>query len=267
MKSKLLVSLGLSLSIMAAPAFADDESGANNRAQTPFEQLQAGEHVSVGTEPLPPELQEQMENERVEKYQKFKSKSDQKTAHIPSTMPQANTLCAHGVSAQTQMVSYSHAMHRHYLIGVSYDGRFIDTEDGSRWEIAPSDAYKVLRWRGDETYLITPNDNWLYSSEYPYTIVNQQRGSSARSKLILGPSSEGENVHWIINYDPYLRLVYLENGTVWNVAEDDYPYFARWQVNHIVIIGNYSPWFYFFYPYDSILINVNMNHYVHAKQK
>nr|NGX38458.1 hypothetical protein [Chlamydiota bacterium] len=205
MKSKLLLSLGLSLSIMASPAFADEETAEDQPVLAPLEQLQEGEHITVGSEPLPEELKEQMENERVEKYQKFKTKSEQKCSLIPSNMPQAQTLCSRGASAQTHLASYSHSLHRHYLIGVSNDGRFIDTEDGSRWEIAPSDSYKVLRWRGDQTYVITPNNNWLSSSEYPYTILNQQRGSSAKTKLILGPSSEGQNVHWIINDDPYLR--------------------------------------------------------------
>ena len=267
MKSKQLLSLCISLSILASPAFASEESEETPQITAPLEQLQEGEHISVGSDPLPADLQEQMNNERVEKYQEFKEKSEQKCTYNPAPITPPNTLCALGSSAPTYLAAYSHAMHRHFLKGVSNDGRFIDTEDGSRWEISPSDNYKVLRWRGDQTYVITPNSNWLSSDQYPYTIVNQQRGSAAKAKLILGPGYNGQNVHWVINYDPYLRLVYLENGTVWKVSEDDYPYFSKWQVNHIVIIGNYYPWFYVFYPYDSILINVNMNHYIHAKQK
>ena len=101
MKSKQLLSLCISLSILASPAFASEEQEETPQITAPLEQLQEGEHISVGSEPLSKELKEQMDNERVEKYQEFKEKSY--TSKPASTTP---TLCSLGASAPTHLTAY-----------------------------------------------------------------------------------------------------------------------------------------------------------------
>ncbi len=281
MKTKQVLSLGISLFLMASPVFSSEEAEENQESLAPIDQVQEqskqsgalmeqsqeGEHIAVGSEPLSEELQNQMNDEHVEKYQEFKAQSEQGRSYSPKYKA-SNISCALGSRPPVKLAAYSHSMHVHSIKRVSPDGRFVEIGDGSRWEIATSDVQKVLKWCSYQNCVIfvMPNSGWLTSQVYPYTFTNQQSGSSVRVKLILGPILNGQKSHWVIKSEPSTGTVYLENGTVWKIAKDDSPYFAKWQVNHHVIIGNYYPWFYFFYPYDSLLINVNMDHYVHAKQ-
>ncbi len=265
MKTRSVLSLTLSFLLLSASPFADTVDPEPIQPPDPFEKLEEGEHIEVGTSPIPNELREQINNQRVEKYQEFRLRLEQQNGAVAQ---RTSLRTAHLPKPPVQLAAYSYALHTHYLTDVSSDCRMIDTEDGARWEIAPKDAYKVRRWNEDHSFIIIPNSNWLTSEHYPYSIINQQSGALANAKLILGPSSDGQNVHWVILVDHAASQVYLENGTVWKIAPDDEPLLDYWQINHIIIIGNYSPLFYIFYPYDSILINVNTGgDYIHAKQR
>lgn len=250
--------LGLSIIAFAwAQASFGNEAFSDVRIEAPTE-----EHAEVGSRPLPPEKQEALNIQKgeaiTELREQFETNAPASDHAIPLSLQQSQV--------RLQPIYYSYAHHTHYLIGVSPDGRFIELEDKSRFDIAPGSNYQVLRWLGDQTYTITPNYNWFSYLDYAYTIINNETGESVKANLIVGPELSNPYTKYIISINYTLGLAYLSDGTVWEVAGDDTSYFNEWAVNDIVIIGDYSPWFYCLYPYDSILINVNMNHYVHAKQ-
>jgi hypothetical protein len=139
------------------------------------------------------------------------------------------------------------------------DNRYIDLEDGSRWEVSDSD---VLRsWRREHSVVITPNYSWL--SSWNYYITNKTNNTKVKANLKDGPLAFGPYSHWIVDVDYYGGHVYLENQMIWCVNPDDSSVLRGWSPNDHVIFGLYDSWF---SPYDRILINVNMDNHIRVKQ-
>ncbi len=149
----------------------------------------------------------------------------------------------------------------HWLNWTSADGRVIQIEDGSKWEIAPSDAYVTYSWRSDDAIFITPITSWFYS--YDYYITNRSNNTYVKANLLDGPIAFGSLSHWIVNVDAYQGHVYLENQSVWCVDPSDVYLLRDWAPNDHIIMALHDSRF---SSYDQVLINVNMDNQVHVKQ-
>lgn len=151
--------------------------------------------------------------------------------------------------------SHAGAFHRAYSVGIYGDP--IELEDGSVWSVYSRDAYKTLNWLPSDLIVITPNRSWF--STYGYRLTNQYTGVSVEANLTLGPIYNAPCTHWIVGVDYYTNVVYLEDGTVWNMSYFSESTVRKWVVNDTVIIGINDGWLSSSNP--NILINVNMlNH-------
>lgn len=181
-------------------------------------------------------------------------------AHSEAGLPAAAAASA-GESAERvtnhAMFYTSHPGAFHRADYISIFGDSIELEDGSIWSVRGSDAYKTLNWLPSDLIVITPNHSWF--SVYNFRLTNQNTGVSVESNLNLGPIYNGPFTHWIVSIDYYHDVVYLEDGSVWNMSYYDGSIVRKWVVNDTVIIGINDSWLSATRP--NILINVNMLNY------
>lgn len=142
-------------------------------------------------------------------------------------------------------------------VSISFFGDSVELMDGSIWTIASSDAHKTINWFPTDLVVVTPNHSWF--SSYGFRLTNQNTGESAAASMFLGPIAPMYHsiyTHWIAGIDYYYNLIYLEDGTVWNMSSFDRNVMDQWMVNDVIIIGVNDGWFSSSNP--NILINVNM---------
>ncbi len=153
----------------------------------------------------------------------------------------------------------------HNLIGVSALGDSIELEDGSVWKISRYEGHRALTWHSNDPLTITQNHRWF--SSYNYRIINQNTGACLEANLFLGPLEHGHRTLYITGIDRSSGDLILANGagetTQWELSSGDLDLFQNWALHDAIIIGQNSGW-------DSnseaILINVNVNHCVRARQ-
>lgn len=150
----------------------------------------------------------------------------------------------------------------HFLASYSVYDNTIELEDGSFWRLLVSaEMNKVLSWAANDELVLTPSKS---SFAGQYLISNKITGQSVHADLIVGPYEQGIHTHWVVGIDDWLGRVYLENGTYWNVRGLDAHFLSDWAINDTVILGHgANEWI---GNHDSILINVNLNHYVYANR-
>lgn len=166
----------------------------------------------------------------------------------------ATTASAPAAEAQ---VHYYRPMHMHWVNGFYGIGDFVELGDGSQWKISYDDTYKTIHWKVGDPIIITHNDSWF--SSYNYFLTNEATGSYVKASLQVGPVTFGPYTHWVVGFDRAKKQVYLENGTCWEVSD-----LGDWAINDTVMIGiNDSFWWSYF---DTLLINVNRNLQVYARQ-
>lgn len=151
--------------------------------------------------------------------------------------------------------SHPGAFHRPYSIGIF--GDTVEFDDGSVWSVPSRDAYKTLNWLPCDLIVVTPNRSWF--SNYGFRLTNQNTGVSVEVDLTLGPIYNAPFTHWITGIDYYNNVVYIEDGSRWNMSYFDGNIVGKWVVNDTVIIGINDGWLSSSKP--NILINVNMLNY------
>ena len=225
------------------------------------------EHVPVRSREMDPEKREQIQRSRT-------TQSDEE-ADLPvkNASHRVNSSKSEFMFAPRQMTDlkftlaaanygqYSFPINCHWLTSVADTGRSFELEDGSHWEVSPTDSYILRNWRREDSLVITPNSSWL--SAYDYYVTNKSNNSYVKANLFVGPLAFGPYSHWIVDIDYFGGHVYLENQMVWCISPQDSSVLKDWAVNDHIIFGLYDSWF---SPYDHILINVNMDNFVHVKQ-
>lgn len=149
----------------------------------------------------------------------------------------------------------------HRPLSVSLSGDSIELEDGSIWAVAGGDAYKTLNWLTSDLLVITPNPKWFLI--YDYCITNVNTGVTVNVSLVLGPLYDALYRHWIVSIDFYKNIIWLEDGTLWEMASGDSSAMKNWLAGDTVIIGHNEGWFSSYNP--NILINVNVANYARGK--
>ena len=162
-------------------------------------------------------------------------------------------------------VYYSNS--HHWLVAVTVldnDKYTLEFEDGSVWKINHYDGKKTLNWRANDPLTITQNNRWFAS--HAYRIINKSNGASVEADLFLGPIELGQYSRFIVGVDQSRREVFLSDNTHWEVSYLDSSIFKDWAVNDYIIIGTNSNTSIWDSGSDAMLINVNMNNSLRAKQ-
>jgi len=130
---------------------------------------------------------------------------------------------------------------------IAKKGNYIELTDGSVWKVRHRDRSKVKKWRSSDTIVIETAN---FFSWYAYNLVNYTRNESVDVELHLNDDRIGGTSHWIVEVNPYMGYVRLENGSVWRMSTSE---LVNWSQNDDVIIGLSKDWF--SSRYDYILIN------------
>jgi hypothetical protein len=147
----------------------------------------------------------------------------------------------------------------HWAHDIVNFGDLIELEDGSKWSVAKTDVYKASSWQLYDQIVITPAAAWFWFSSPKYRLTNQITGTCVEADLYLGPRPFGPYTHWVVALDKYAGHVFLEDGSSWTVAHEDWTLFDKWLINDFIIIGRNDSWF---SSYEYILINVNAEHHI-----
>lgn len=163
-------------------------------------------------------------------------------------------------AALAKSVSLNYTTHPgayHSPVGISLFGDSIELEDGSIWSIRSIDTYIVRGWLPTDVIVITPNHSWF--SSYNYKITNQNTGEYVSGDMFLGPVYTSPYTRWIAAIDYYNDIIYLDDGSIWEMSLFDSGIIDEWLIDDPVIIGVNDGWLSSTRP--NILINVNMLNY------
>ena len=255
-----------SILLLTSASYADDTT-----PLPPIEIPPQDEHVSVGARPMDPAKRELMLEKRTSETQEeanscqkepsgdFRRAANivvQKNARNFSFAPRASITQKPKITLATY-----YPVNCHTLMSIAMGSDSIEFEDGSHWQIASSDAFKLNGWFPGDQLVVTPNSFWF--SSYDYYITNKRTGNYVKAELFIGPLQFGAYSHWIVGIDYYSGHVFLENGTTWCVAFRDNYLFRDWAINDHIILGINDSWM---SNYDNILINVNVDSFIRAKQ-
>lgn len=209
------------------------------------------DNAAVGTRPMSEEAIAQIKKERSETAEEEEEQAEQQTAG--------------NVFDRYPPVYYSNSHHRLTLVTVLDNNEYtLELEDGSVWKISTYDGTKALNWRIDDPLTLTQNNRWF--TRYDYRIINKANGTSVEANLFLGPVIRGEYSRFIIGIDYSRREILLSDNTHWDISTLDTSILKDWAVDDYVIIGTNSNTSWWDSSSDAILINVNMNNCVRAKQ-
>jgi hypothetical protein len=162
--------------------------------------------------------------------------------------------------------SSSHHAAFHSPINKAANGRSLEIEDNSIWEIHPWDAYKVMSWQRHHTIVLAPNKNIFTCWSYPYKFINLDSKDLdiIKVNLSITPVFKDSNidiyVHWIDEIDYNNRIIRLEDGSIWQISWLDRNVIRNFQKYNIVILGTNDGWFRSSNP--NILICVKNNQYI-----
>ncbi len=224
------------------------------------------ERIPVGSRRSDREKRERMQTQRIlereaEDANHGENQMGLKRAHYKLTEQDRPFKLAPRAWAAPQLVLAAIPVNCHWLAGIADNLKSVELEDGSIWETASGDTYVLKYWRRDDALVITPVYSWL--SSFDYYITNKSNNTYIRANLVGSPIAFGPHSHWIVGIDPYQGHVLLENQTVWCVNSSDTYLLKDWRPNDHVITGAYDS---FFTSFDHILINVNMDEHIRAKQ-
>lgn len=224
------------------------------------EQRSSEEHVSIESRPLSMENKQRMFEKRSEEGSSEEEKEPGLFKKASLNRSFSGFKLAHQNNATTFLTAgYQTAVH--WLAGISPQGDSVELEDGSHWKIPSQHYYSIFSWRLGDSLTITPTRSFW--SNYNYYITNNATSTYVSANLYIGPVAFGPYTHWIVGMDPTNGHVFLENGSAWCISCQDAYLFNDWAINDTIILGTNDSWF---TSYDTMLINVNMNHYVRAKQ-
>lgn len=241
----------LSCLLLTAATYAEEE--------TPPPQE---EHAPVGIREMDPEKREWMEKQRALESGEEEEKTPADFRKVANTPSEGHfSLAPRAIAAPRITFASYRPILCHTLVSLAMTGDSVETEDGAHWRINAADAYHLSAWMPGDQLVITPNTYWF--SSYDYYITNKRTGTYVKADLCVGPLQYGPYSHWIIGMDYYSGHIFLENGTTWCVHSSDAYVFRDWAINDHIILGVNDAWL---SCHDYILINVNMDNYIRARQ-
>lgn len=171
--------------------------------------------------------------------------------------------------AQVCASGYYYPPQFHRATSIAVDGSSIEIEDGSIWKINPEQQYEIREWLPEDPLSISPNTSVFGSGNY--YITNKARNIYVEANLHLGPILKGEFTKRIISIDYTYGELILEDGagyrTTWMIDSGDRRTLNTWYLDQAVIVGTNDSWLSgWFSSSDSILINVERNCYIRARE-
>ncbi len=229
------------------------------------------ENVVVDSRPLSTQKKELLEKQRQTESEQSEELSKEDALElssliIPIKEKEFIALASHHMNHTATTISPS----LYHWIDFFPQDNIVKTEDGAEWIYDNSDSYIQRTWRPGDTIVISPKGRWLWGSNYSYVMTNKDLGTAIDVNLFLGPIAFGNYSTWIVGIDYNLGQIYLLNGqgerTVWEISNVDLYLFKDWEVNDTLIMGLNDSWFWWLSSYNHIVVNVNMNHTVRARQ-
>ncbi|MDF2550047.1 MAG: hypothetical protein K0S07_1114 [Chlamydiales bacterium] len=179
-------------------------------------------------------------------------------AQTEGQKPDADEVQSKGASSSSTL----HWGEYHQLRSVAYDGKTIELEDGSIWQVCGSHYKEPLNWYSTDT-LIIKYAPWY--SLYDYEICNTTTHKSIYANLKTTSILFGSSSLWIGMFcreDKNLQIA-LNDGSLWTIYSSDENIIHSWHENDHIIIGTNDGYFTKgSYPY--ILINASLNVSVRA---
>lgn len=258
---KFLLSSLMTLSMLTSLVQADD-SHLNS------DETYVQDHVSVRSRNSDPKKREQIQQQRAienlddaTEEQSLPEQFERAHAKIANHQSQFAFAPRKMESAPFSLTAAAYPINCHWIEGLADRGHSIELEDGSHWDISPSDRSTIRTWKNHDHIVITPNYSWF--SSYDYYLTNKSNNSYVKANLWIGPLAYGPRSHWIVDIDYFSGHLFLENQMVWCIDPRDGYILREWALNDHVIFG-VNPTL--FAKHDHILINVNRDEHVRAKQ-
>lgn len=264
MKKALAKTLFTSLALIAIAGHSEQASHEDSFSHSE-------NHVIVDSRPLSTALRQEMESKRNNESENSIFESEQQSTELSTLIIRIGdkdlaTLASNHMNSTATIASPS----LYHWIDLFPQENIVKTEDGAEWIFDQNDSYIIRTWRPDDVVVIAPKGKWIWGSNYSYVMTNKDLGASVDVNLFLGPVAHGSLSTWIVGIDQNNGQVYVLNGqqerSVWEISNVDLYLFKNWEVNDTLIVGVNDSWMWWFSSYNHILINVNMNHYVRARQ-
>lgn len=230
------------------------------------------ENVVVDSRPLSPDLKTFMETSRQSEIELSEELSEQEITELSSLIIPIKEkepmicLASNGSKNTAAFIPPYPSLSFDYFP----QENIIKTRDGSEWIFDKNDAHVVYNWRRDDHIVVSPKGRWFWGSNYCYVLTNKDRNASVDVNLFLGPVAYGERSTWVIGINHVNGQIFVVDGygnrSTLEVSHVDMYLFRDWEVNDTLIIGQNDSWLWWLSSYNHILINVNMNHYVRARQ-
>jgi hypothetical protein len=135
--------------------------------------------------------------------------------------------------------SLSAGIFDHNIINVCDDNK-IQIEDGSLWQVNEVDKHKISSFQGNDLSF-RADESWFGSECYCY-FINRATGDKMLVTLVSSPSGYGQNSHWVSYLEPKKSILFLDNGAIFSLYDNDREYFKNWLVDDFVITGDYYSW-------------------------
>lgn len=229
------------------------------------------QHVIVDSRPLLPQKKLLMEHNRQSELEQVDQMSEEEAIQLGVLIIPIKSQNLYALASnQLQSTAASLSPYQYHSIKSFPQENVIKIEDGSEWMFDKADSYLLRSWEPGHTIVVSPKQQLIIGSHYAYTMTNKDIGTSVNVNLFLGPIAFGSWSTWVVGIDQNQGKVYLLNGqgerTTWEVSSSDMYLFKDWKVNDTVIIGENDSWLWCFSSYSAMIVNVNMNHNVRARQ-
>jgi hypothetical protein len=201
--------------------------------------LAEDDHFAVGTAPKPIEILDDFSAEEASECQEA-TRNGFFNNYLPVSYPASS----------------------HWVMKILRNENLVQIEDGSCWELDSSDLKKIFYWNKEIPIVITQNRSWW--SRHNYRLIEQTTGESVCVTLKKGPIRDSEYTKLISIIDRNQIALALTNSMSLLVCPDDAKTFEYWYEGQAIIIGNNGGWQNETYPL--LLINVNNNNFVRARQ-
>jgi hypothetical protein len=136
---------------------------------------------------------------------------------------------------------------------ISGNADVIQLNDGSHWAVHPYQRDTVRYWVQTDLIFIKPKSSCF--SSYAYVLQNRSTHEAIEVNLIGSPHPASSATRWIINIEPYKKLVQLNDNTIWQINQNDYA-FRKWHIGQQILVGVNNHWRIAQFPH--ILINTGL---------
>lgn len=192
------------------------------------------------------------------------------------------TFSSFEVSAAPAVYTYSQGqlciqvrLQDHVIYGLN--GPLVTLEDDSQMTVRSDDVLKLALWRLNDVVRLEPAPA---GSGLRFLLVNERlvqtvgglwtpNEAFVHADYVRGPLLASPFTHFIAGLDinmPGRKTVTLNNHTLWEIDERDLNLVMTWFINDTVIIGSNPVWWGAWRPSNTILINVEKNIFVRARQ-